>query len=394
MNKMNRESLIERRTVFLLNYKIFIIVLFLIPLYLFNNNLIKSIGYFAIGTVFILPLLSISVKNSKLKVSELWMFYFLIFAYNIILLIRKPAVGSLYQCVLQSLLLLFITLLSSMNLGESIMKKIEKYGKVLFCLILIPASVVIANGGDQAIRIFNGTFSFVMYKFMFPCTFFFFMDGKHRLMKTLIFSVIFLLLSERTIAITMVLIYLAYFFIGKLSKGKFIHITLLLCVFLGVVGFTYLYVQLQYLDLGIAINQLFRTYTGGNFFSGRNTIWETAYKYIAQAKFFGYGFNNSVMKSSGFDKSVHNTYLHILLQGGLVGLSVFYLFIMSIWKRYYRFIDNHVVRLAASYLIGILVYINFEVTLIGNTVGPGIFMWLIIGIGIIYSNNLKLKDYN
>ena len=98
------------------------------------------------------------------------------------------------------------------------------------------------------------------------------------------------------------------------------------------------------------------------------------------------------MRIAGINMSVHNTYLYILLQGGIVGLTLFFIFILSLWQKYYRFLNNHVTRLSASYLVGILVYLNFEVSLVGNTVGPGIFMWLVIGVGLIYNNNQKQKS--
>jgi len=195
-----------------------------------------------------------------------------------------------------------------MSLNENALKKITKYGKYLYFIILIPAFFVIISDGDQAIRLFNGTFSFVMYKFMFSCTFFFLINNKHRFLKTVFFSLVFILMTERTLAITTMLIYFIYSAIGRFTRSRFNYIAFLTSVFIGVVGFTYLYVQLQYTEFGYTINLMFRTYTGGNFFSGRNSIWEIAYTYIGNAKYFGYGLNNNVIRLSGIDKSVHNTF--------------------------------------------------------------------------------------
>ena len=68
------------------------------------------------------------------------------------------------------------------------------------------------------------------------------------------------------------------------------------------------------------------------------------------------------------------------------------MFMYSIWNRYYNYLDNDIVIVSAAYLIGILTFINFEVTLIGNTVVTSIFLWLILGIGLIECNNQNKKD--
>lgn len=64
----------------------------------------------------------------------------------------------------------------------------------------------------------------------------------------------------------------------------------------------------------------------------------------------------------------------------------------SIWKRFYNYLDNDIVATIAAYLIGILIFINFEVTLIGNSVGTAVFLWFILGIGLVECKNEKLKN--
>src|SRR5699024_1090176 len=117
-------------------------------------------------------------------------------------------------------------------------------------------------------------------------------------------------------------------------------------------------------NLRYVINDIFRKYTGGNFFSGRNRLWEVAFKYIRKSPIFGYGLDNGLMSLAGIEQSTHNTYIHILLQGGIVGLFIFFMFMYTIWQEYFRSLDDDIVLTAAAYLIGILIFINFEVTLI------------------------------
>lgn len=386
------KNLIKNKIIFMLDYRLFIILLLSVPLYLVNNFFIRAIGYMSMVSIFLLGINDVIFRAKRIKFTSIWGWFFIYSIYSFIMMVRTPTSKAFYMFILQTILLFFICLLSSVQLNEKILDSIYRYGKVLFFIILIPASIIVLSRGN--FTRFDKYFSFVIYKFMFPCTFFFITKSKHKFVNTFIFTIVLMLLGERTSALTLLCIYVVYVAIGKLRKQRLGYLVLFNLVFFAILGFTFLYVQLQYMNIGNAINLFFRKYTGGNFFSGRQIIWGIVFKYLNQSPLFGYGIDNDILAMEGITISAHNTYLHLLLQGGWIGILIFFMFLRSIWKRYYKNLDDNVVRLSAAYMIGILIFINFEVTLIGNAVGPGLFMWFILGIGLIKENNNLMENNN
>lgn len=375
-----------------INYKLLIFLLSFIPLYLFKNIYLKVLGNICIVMLFILIIFNDIYKMDRIKFNKTWLWFIVYMFYNTILLLRTPTLKALYSYLLQFALLLFITNLTMIYLNEEVIKKIFRWGKMIFFILLIPAGIIALEGGREAFLRFNYLFSPVIYKIMFPCSFFLIADSKCKFIKIVIITLIFLRMIERTMAIVLLSIYFMYKLLGKLGKSKILYKSIFVSVFILVIGFTYCYVQLQYTELGFKLNNLFRQYTGGNFFSGRNMIWEMVFEYIKEAPVLGYGLDNEILRLAGIELSAHNTYIHIFLQGGTLGLLIFFLFMYSIWKRFFNYLDNDIVATIAAYLIGILIFINFEVTLIGNSVVTAVFLWFILGIGLVECKNEKLKN--
>ena len=128
MNNFIKDPISKNRIIFLLDYKYFAIILLLVPLYLFNNIVIKGIGYFAIASIFMLALYDLIVKGSRKKVTKVWVWYIILISYNVILFARNASAGSIYIFMLQALLLLFIVQLSSMSLDKIALNKITCSG--------------------------------------------------------------------------------------------------------------------------------------------------------------------------------------------------------------------------------------------------------------------------
>lgn len=385
---------LKNKSIFLINYRLFLTILLFIPLYLFNNIYIKLLGSILIITIFFLTIFDAVHRMDKIKLNRTWAWFMIFSFYSVILLLRTPTLKALYFFSLQVILLFFISLLTSMSLDDKVINAIFKCGKILYFILLVPAAIIALEGGSLAFRRFNDYFSPVTYKIMLPCSFFFIANSKHKFIKILLFSLILLKIGERTSSIVLFIIYMTYFVLKKAKRSRALYNLIFVGTFIVIFGFVFSYVQLQYTEIGYTINNIFREYTGGNFFSGRNRIWEVAFNYIKDAPVWGYGLDNNLMHLAGIDLSTHNTYIHILLQGGIIGLLIFIMFLYTIWIRYFYNLDDDIVITAAAYLIGILFFINFEVTLIGNTVVTAIFLWLILGMGLIQCNNrtvIKIK---
>lgn len=382
----------KREKVFSINYKLFLFVLLTTPLYLFKNRYIKLLGSISIATIFLLTIFDVVWRMAKIKVNKTWFWFAIFCSYNVVLLLRTPTKNALYSFLLQTLLLFFISLLTSITLDERAIENIFKWGRFLCSILLIPASIIALEGGRIAFVKFNDYFSPVIYKIMLPCTFFFIPNTKHKFPKILFFSFIYFRVVERTSSFVLIIVYIIYLVLEKAKKHKGLYKLIFAGTLILIIGFTYGYVQLQYTETGQAINIIIREYTGGNFFSGRNVIWHVAFNYIKESPIWGYGLDNRLLRFAGIDLSTHNTYIHILLQGGMVGLFIFIMFMYTIWEEYFNNLDNDIVRTAASYLIGTLIFINFELTLIQNSVVVALFLWFILGIGLIECNNSKRTE--
>ena len=93
---------------------------------------------------------------------------------------------------------------------------------------------------------------------------------------------------------------------------------------------------------------------------------------------WGNGLNSRLMLGDG-TLSLHNTFLTILYQGGMVGYALFISFLALIWKHVVHAApDNPYARIAfASF--GLLLCLGcFEVSLVQNSVNVSLLMWLII----------------
>ncbi len=370
-----------------INHKLFYSIMSMSCLYLFANPILKCIGQVSIICIFMLCINDLLLRNQKIKLNDLWICFFVFLSYSIIFLMRNLTINAVYSCTLQVIILIPICLYSSITLEKKSIDNIFKGGKILYFILLIPAIIIVFHGKNNTVTMFNEYFSLAIYKIMFPCTFFFIAKSKIKLFKIIIFSFIFLAIGERTAFLCLYIIYITYIFLGHFKYFKFICRSFFKFFCLCIIMFPYIYVKLQYTSLGHWLNSISIQYTGGNFFSGRNRIWEVALEYFLKSPFFGYGFDNNILASNEIFLSTHSTYIYLLLQGGIIGLIIFLLFMCSIWNNYLNGLNDDIVRMSAAYFIGIMVLACFELTLIINSITISLFLWLVIGIGFIQKNN-------
>ena len=127
------------------------------------------------------------------------------------------------------------------------------------------------------------------------------------------------------------------------------------------------------------INQLSLLYFGKNFFSGRQNIWGEILALCARQPLMGYGFDASPVTMLGVDLSSHHWYLQMLLQMGVVGSAAVIGSLWYLWQIFHRSRRYRVSRVAAAYLLGVLVGQCFEVSLTQNNFHTGLLTWFILG---------------
>ncbi|MEA5598792.1 O-antigen ligase family protein [Rivularia sp. UHCC 0363] len=207
--------------------------------------------------------------------------------------------------------------------------------------------------------------------FIFLANFIIFISGARSLFISSIFSI---------------LVYVFWSF-WVVNKRIYNLLFLLFVLFLG--SFTYFYAKI--LPSLYELNyyaQLSKEYTGKGLLSGRQIIWSILIDRISEQPLYGYGSGTTPSDLIGITLSSHNLYLQILIQVGFLGLIAFALLMFRIWCVYRIGYRDKIVRLSASFMIGILIHQSFEVTLIQNNLAIGLLQFMVISIGL--SRTIKL----
>lgn len=148
-----------------------------------------------------------------------------------------------------------------------------------------------------------------------------------------------------------------------------------------------LYVLLSKIQLGTILNEWSRSLFNKNLFSGRTEIWIGVMNEVVHKPFFGYGVGVKASHIADTHLTTHNMYLQILLEFGIIGVILFVFLLIAIWRVLVKRLDHFVVRFSSCFLLGILIYLSFEVTLFQNNYSIALFQWLIMTIGIHYKDH-------
>lgn len=154
----------------------------------------------------------------------------------------------------------------------------------------------------------------------------------------------------------------------------------------ALIAFIIIYPKLDMWPQFHVVSNFVYKYTGKNLFSGRNEIWSALIDLVNSKPMLGLGPGVIPSEVTSIQASSHNLFLQIALQNGYIGLMTFILFLLSFWKRFWRFQSSYHTRLAASFFVGIMIHQSFEVALTQNQLSVGLIQWLIIGIGISRTN--------
>ena len=97
-------------------------------------------------------------------------------------------------------------------------------------------------------------------------------------------------------------------------------------VFTFIFIFMVLYIKVFTSPWGLYLNELSRNLFGKSLYSGRESLWIEIWDKIKQAPILGYGISKTSINITTLQLSTHNQYLQTLLEVGLVGLLIFWLY--------------------------------------------------------------------
>lgn len=286
----------------------------------------------------------------------------------------------------QAFFILFLYLLISVSWNKNQVKILAIGTLIIYALLIyhtfISSSLVNPNT--------LGVYSYLLM--FFPLIYFVWDRGKVIKLRVLVFlaiPVLIIFFSDSRSVILSTLFCFATLIIWKLiTKNKFVFYL----YFFAILTFIYFVVAIYPNLSNILPNFLYYenlslTYTGKSLLSGRNEIWITISELIKQKPYLGYGPNVSIEEVIGTQLSAHNLYIQITLQVGFIGLSLFLLFLLFIWRTLWLGRKDTRVAIASSFFIGIIIHQTFEVSLTQNNFGVGLIQWLIIGVGLSFCFN-------
>lgn len=343
-----------------------------------------TIFIFCLTTFFVL-MFSLLIKHKALSLMQLRLFApFLVFQLIYILNYTSAMHWIIYQFVF--ILVCFVTANIVWKKGHIQLFSLLSF--IIFPLLLYYTFV------DTEVLNSNSSGGFAFLISFFPLLY---LVGYARNLKFLrytfiiaISSIVIFLTDTRSIMMSIVFMLLTWLVWKIISKRKLFFNLYFGFITLFCYLFTVIYPNLdRYLSNFNYLDTLMIQYTGKSIHSGRDAIWSILLEYINLQPFFGYGSGALAADFLPVALSAHNTYIHIALQVGIVGLAFFAIFLFLIWTKFWNNRYDKKVILSAGFYIGILIYQLSEVSLTQNNFTFGLIQWVIIGIGLSYCLNKK-----
>lgn len=366
--------------IFNMNTLLFSILLVSTMMYAFERT--RSIGLAALVVTLAIPLFYFTTNLNRVKVTKLMAVWVIYIFYGVLNLIYNFSNFGVSVFLKHSILLFFVVVLSQYKISDSSLYKVSKYFTNLYILILI---FVVLNELFFSVEWITQ----FLYKMAIMCTYFSIIRTGKVYKYSFLTIAVLSITSTRSAILSILLFLLIYNWLEVIKKSKRVYKFTFIIGIILLVGLPILYSQLQYSNLGILLNEYSRELFSKNFFSGRQYIWEYTLSLIRDQLIFGYGYSNDVLLGLGITASTHNLYLSLLLQGGIILLMIFIMFMYQIWIKYFNYLDYWIVKITAAFLFPILLRANFDLILLENDIVISIFLWLPLITGLAYVNSLR-----
>ena len=346
--------------------------------------------YFAFAFVLVLgfiPLLKSKTKffNSKVIYANLALVLFNV----IILFAYYENFTSIYNGLLYIACILFFLVLMNFSTNLENVEAFIRYISI-GTKILMMFAVGLSLSGIKFKWVSRTAFLFLLLYFIL-------LDKKTKKYGKILYMSIWMLIAaldgERTFLLLFPVFLLLMAFIDWIFEHKKLYKFIFVIAIILIISIPIIYVMLSHSEYKDLLNEYARKYTKGRFFSGRDAIWSNMFEYYLKGNiFFGNGHHVGPDTIYGSDLSSHNTYMSILVRTGIIGLSLFFNFLWSIWNRYLKFKNIEAIKLSAVFLFITMLKQSSEMALIGNNVSVSLINWLVIAFGFIYCNSINYQN--
>ena len=316
-----------------LKYVNIVIALFEMAALFYNTASLKRLGYLIIlvgtGLMFFDYMINKSIIISTINLPEI-IFLALVYLISIIFVPTFRAVSNMFSLLISIAVLIYF---SQIDL-EKINIKWQKYIVgiqliILFTPMMLGRGFSSIDSGYKSIfttTTFVGLFSCISIELCVLC----FLSSKERIWEVYIIAWIYLVWCSkvRTALLGVLIVFLLiiiFKFINKKIRRSILKLAKWI-LFASLIIIIVIYPQFDRFPFYEEVSNYIYIHTGKIFFSGRNEIWIEALNIAKKSPLLGYGLDYSQQ----FDISVHNSYLNILLQTGILGIFAFLLLINNI----------------------------------------------------------------
>jgi O-antigen ligase len=214
--------------------------------------------------------------------------------------------------------------------------------------------------------------------------------------------IIFLsLIGARGSLLAILTIYFVIFFWDYISANKTRFALFFLLIITTIVSLTLIYLR-------VASNELNGIFSDGSIFNILNKrsgtrldIWTHLYILISDKFIFGYGTHEATNLVSPIEfvefsmhrnnLAAHSLYFELLYRSGVVGLSIFIMFLFSLWMKLFRVRDVFQAKVAGGTIIGLIILSSTSVVFIFTNLQIFfLFLWVFLGMNL----GLSIKKSN
>ncbi|MBT7952334.1 MAG: O-antigen ligase family protein [Gammaproteobacteria bacterium] len=222
---------------------------------------------------------------------------------------------------------------------------------------------------------------------------------KHRVLvfaTIVIFACFLTIVTARVATISLIMFYIFLLLLPNLNRNLR-SITFLVTV-ISLLYFVKVYTDIQNIGFVKELDQLSLTYLNKTLFSGRQFIWMDILRLIEQKPIWGYCSNcaSELFQATEMRRNLssHNTFLEIVLRGGVVGLVIFVSIFFSAWKTLFKYRKDHLVSVSAAFLLASFIFMSSAELWFSNIVMCNTIAWMIFGLGYGRAYSLSLLKHN
>ncbi len=367
-----------------LKYVNIVIALFEMAALFYNTASLKRLGYLIIlvgtGLMFFDYMINKSIIISTINLPEI-IFLALVYLISIIFVPTFRAVSNMFSLLISIAVLIYF---SQIDL-EKINIKWQKYIVgiqliILFTPMMLGRGFSSIDSGYKSIfttTTFVGLFSCISIELCVLC----FLSSKERIWEVYIIAWIYLVWCSkvRTALLGVLIVFLLiiiFKFINKKIRRSILKLAKWI-LFASLIIIIVIYPQFDRFPFYEEVSNYIYIHTGKIFFSGRNEIWIEALNIAKKSPLLGYGLDYSQQ----FDISVHNSYLNILLQTGILGIFAFLLLINNILNTIIKK-NQFLSTILFIFAIVNLLISSAEVMLLQGQLVLQLVIWCLFGIGI------------